>query len=151
MDNIIPITLIHIGGKLLEKIVNGILTTYLKDNSVISEKQFGFTGGKSTIDCIGKFCWDVIHNLNDNKLTCTVFIDYSKAFDSINHSLLIDKLSKYGIITSWLQSYLSGRTQCVKLSNNVSSFRAINCGVPQGSVLGPPYLISMLMISLTLN
>lgn len=69
MDNTRPISLIHIGGKLIEKIINGILTSYLKDNSILTEKQFGFTGGKSTIDCIGKFCWDVLHNINTNTLT----------------------------------------------------------------------------------
>lgn len=131
------ISLIHIGGKLLEKVINGILASYLKDHSLLTEEQFGFTGGKSTIDCIGKFCWDVLHNIKSNTLTCAVFIDYSKAFNSVKHGLPLDKMAKYGINTSWFESYLTDRSQCVKLKNNISSFQRINCGVPQGSVLGP--------------
>lgn len=107
MDNIRTISLIHIGGKILEKALSKILTSYLKNHSISSDKQYGFNGGKSTSDCIGKFGHDVLYNLNTNAITCTVFIDSSKVFDFVNHSILIDKLKSmvltpYGFLVIYL-------------------------------------------------
>lgn len=138
VENTRPITLIHIAGKLLEKIVNTILTSHLKDYSILSDNQFGFTKGKSTTDCYMTLYSNLLNNFNHNLITCCVFLDYSKAFDTVNHQRLLEKLKKYGIEDiKWFRSYLSERFQAVKLGSHFSSFRSIGCGVPQGSVLGP--------------
>ena len=83
---------------------------------------------------------DLLLNLESNKITCSVFLDISKAFDSINHDILLKKLNIYGFrgkIWKLLMSYLQDRTQYTKIGNNFSEFKYMCCGVPQGSVLGP--------------
>lgn len=138
LSNVRPISLIRIGGKLMEKIVNELLMSYPTCNNMISPNQFGFVRGKSTIDCIAVFLHEVLHNINQNLMTGCLFLDYSKAFDCVNHSLLISKLKKYGISDyTWFEDYLANRQQCIRIKDHVSSFKTINTGVPQGSVLGP--------------
>lgn len=138
MENTRPISLIHICGKVMEKVVNSLMQSHLKDNNIISQKQFGFIKNKSTTNCIANLCNDLYHNMNNNKLTCCVFLDYSKAFYSVPHPLLLRKLTKYGFDDiEWLKSYLCNRYQCVRMGNAVSPYRRITRGVPQGSVLGP--------------
>lgn len=138
MSNTRPISLIHICGKILEKVVNSLVHTYTLNSNIISDKQYGFTKNKSTTNCINALSSDLFHSINDNKLTCCLFLDYSKAFDSVSHDLLIKKLARYGFEDlGWFISYLSNRLQCVRVGNAISSFRPITRGVPQGSVLGP--------------
>lgn len=96
MSNTRPISLIHLCGKLLEKVVSSLVNSYITNNNIISDKQFGFVKNRSTISCIATLCSDLFHNLNNNKLSCCVFLDYSKAFDSVSHELLIKKLCRYG-------------------------------------------------------
>lgn len=96
MENTRPISLIHICGKIQEKIVNSLIQTYITNNKIISNKQFGFVKNKSTTNCIARLSKDLFHNINNNELTCCVFLDYSKAFDSVSHKLLIEKLASYG-------------------------------------------------------
>lgn len=87
-----PISLIHIGGKLLEKIVNSLVGTYLKNNRIITDRQFGFVKNKSTIACIATLCKDLFYALNNNQLVCCLFLDYSKALDRVNHQIILNKL-----------------------------------------------------------
>ena len=78
--------------------------------------------------------------IENNEFTAGIFLDLSKAFDTVNHSILIDKLQQYGIrgiALEWFRNYLTNRTQVVKYNNVVSRKETIICGVPQGSVLGP--------------
>lgn len=138
MENTGPISLIHICGKVMEKVVHSLIQTHINDNNIISQKQFGFIKNKSTVNCIAKLCKDLYQNMNINNLTCCVFLDFSKAFDSVSHPFLLNKLAKYGFNDiEWFRSYLCDRLQCVRMGNVVSSFRYITRGVPQGSVLGP--------------
>lgn len=77
-------------------------------------------------------------NINLNNITCCLFLDYSKGFDSVSHHILLEKLTKYKFVDiEWFKSYLLNRRQCVRSSNEFSSFKKISHGVPQGSVLGP--------------
>lgn len=82
-------------------------------------------------------CHDLLHNFNNNKITCCIFLDYTKAFDSVNHLLLLNKLKQYGFQDLfWFESYLLNRKQYIKSLNTVSSVQTIHSGVPQESVLG---------------
>ena len=78
--------------------------------------------------------------MNQRLLSCGVFIDLEKAFDTVNHDILLDKLNHYGfrgIVNDWFSSYLKNRTQTTTVGRHVSDKAAVGCGVPQGSILGP--------------
>ena len=78
--------------------------------------------------------------MNEGKVTCALFIDLKKAFDTVNHTTVLQKLASYGVngnTLSWFSSYLSGRSQIVSVNSTLSDFKDINVGVPQGSILGP--------------
>lgn len=98
VENTRLISLIHLAGKILEKIVNEHILAYLRNNHLLSNLQFGFTRGKSTTDCIMALCQELLTNINNDMYTCCVFLDYAKAFDSVNHSILVNKLKLYGIV-----------------------------------------------------
>ena len=87
---------------------------------------------------------EIINNIktaiDDDKFVCGIFLDLTKAFDTVNHQILLDKLHHYGVrgqTNDLFKSYLSNRKQYVKIGKSESSYQSINCGVPQGSVLGP--------------
>ena len=78
--------------------------------------------------------------VDDQQITCGIFLDFSKAFDTINHHILLEKLYKYGmrgLPHAWFSDYITNRKQYVKVGNAESSLKTITCGVPQGSTLGP--------------
>lgn len=114
------------------------IVDYNKQYDIITPNQFGFVKGKSTIDCIMTFLNDIYQNLNNNLLTGCKYLDYAKAFDTVDHEILSNKLNRYGFADiAWFNSYLTNRSQCVKIDSHYSSFKINPCGVPQGSVLGP--------------
>ena len=113
---------------------------FLDKNKILTNQQHGFGTNDSTSLAITSMYDDLLLNLESNKITCSVFLDISKAFDSINHDILLKKLNIYGFrgkIWRLLMSYLKDRKQCTKIGNNFSEFKYMCCGVPQGSVLGP--------------
>ena len=137
-----PISLLTSFSKLLEKSMYDKIMNFLSTNNILYEHQYGFRAKHSTIH-------PIIHFINhgaeaDNKqnpeYTLAVFCDLSKAFDVINHNILLHKLQVYGIrglANDWFSSYLSNRTQFVEIDSQNSSHKQIMCGVPQGSILGP--------------
>ena len=144
VTNIRPISLIHLGGKLLEKVVNEKLMKYLEDNKLLSDNQLGFRKGHSTTEAIYYLFEKMNKSINTSEYCLNVFIDFSKAFDSIMHEILISKLSSFGISEATInlfRSYLSNRQQCVILNNHFSDSLPVLYGVPQGSVLGPTLFI----------
>lgn len=139
-SNYRPISLLPQLSKILEKIIKSRLLTFINKYNIISDSQYGFRQNTSTGDAVS----DLIENVTDHleKLdNCAILsIDLRKAFDTLNHSILLDKLLTYGVrgpAHDILASYLSNRWQYVQLSDDMSSNREITCGVPQGSVLGP--------------
>ena len=144
VGNYRPISLLPIPGKLLEKVAHANLSKFLKENNILSAKQGGFRKGFSTASTIASLTDDILSNTNGGLTTMAVFIDLKKAFDTVNHSILGKKLELYGISGSnldWCRDYLSRRKQVTLANNVLSSSKSIQCGVPQGSVLGPLFFI----------
>ena len=114
---------------------------YFKENDMFFAKQFSFQVNNSTHHAILNLTDDILTSFEKGQFTLGVFIDLSKAFDTVDHSILLYKLELYGIkgeCLDWFKSYLKDRKQFVSLSRYENSIcRRITCGVPQGSILGP--------------
>ena len=110
------------------------------NQNILYRKQFGFQQGHSTEHAILQLFDQINDNLEKNYFTLGVFIDLSKAFDTVDHQILISKLKNYGIEgnnLNWFKNYLQNRKQYLILNKYETSFGSIKCGVPQGSILGP--------------
>ena len=135
-----PISIIPLIWKLMEKLCNTLLTNHLDLHDLLCDEQYGFRPKRSTSTAIFNFFKNIIDEINKRKLVGAIYLDFSKAFDSINHNRLLDKLKDMGIpskLLSWISSYLKHRKIKTKLNNRVSATTDLICGVPQGSVLGP--------------
>lgn len=143
-ENYRPISLLPIFSKILEKIVNHRLCGYLERFSLLSDRQFGFRRHKSTEDAV-RILTDCVSTALDNGQKCVgVFLDLARAFDTVSVPILLRKLECFGIRGTplqWFLSYLTGRSQSVKIADCTSSELPTRFGVPQGSVLGPTLFI----------
>ena len=109
-------------------------------HKIFTNSQFGFREKHSTIHAVLHFIDKVVNATDNHFHLISIFLDFSKAFDTINHDILLYKLSHYGIrgkALEWFKSYLSNRRQFVTIKNDNSVIREVKCGVPQGSLLGP--------------
>lgn len=135
-----PISLLSVFSKILEKIVKTQLVTFLNRSKFFSNNQFGFREGFSTEDALLTFVESVYDPINNSKKVSALFIDITKAFDTVDHDILYDKLWLAGIRglpLNWFSSYLSERVQRVSIAGTLGNLGKVECGVPQGSVLGP--------------
>ena len=135
-----PISLLSIFSKIFETLIAGRLRNFLTKFDILYEYQFGFRPGHSTSLALLDSVDDILTNLDEGNLVAGIFIDLSKAFDSLDHTILLNKLYHYGFrgpIHDWLKSYLQDRVQLTFVNNISSSTQSITFGVPQGSVLGP--------------
>ena len=135
-----PISILPILSKILEKLMHQRIIKFITKHKILYEHQFGFQKGKSTEHAILDVYNKIIESIQENKVPTCVFLDFAKAFDTVNHDILIAKLHHYGIRglpQQWLKSYLENRKQCVQIGMAHSNFETVQCGVPQGSVLGP--------------
>lgn len=135
-----PIAILSTLEKILEHYVSMHIKKYIVEQNIISEQQYGFQRGRSTATLLKKFT-DVINSkLNKNRVIIALFIDYKKAFDTINHRLLIETLDNIGVrgkLLKWFKNYLEDRSLRVKICNELSNEHKVKYGVPQGSILGP--------------
>ena len=135
-----PISLLSVFSKIYEKLIYTRIYSYLTKNNLIYNKQFGFRSNYSTNHALVSIT-ERIRNLVDSGLyVCGIFIDLEKAFDTVNHNILCDKLNYYGLrgnVNKLIQSFLADRTQYVSINGFVSEKTNVKYGVPQGSSLGP--------------
>ena len=139
-SNYRPISILPSISKVLEKIMYTRLYDFITNNNILSSHQYGFRPKRSTYMAINDLYCKITSDLDDKLHTVGIFLDLSKAFDTLNHNILLDKLNFYGIrglANVWIQNYLSGRKQHVVYNQKISTENNIVCGVPQGSILGP--------------
>ena len=139
-SNYRPISVLSIINKIFEKILHKRLYKYLTKYDILYKYQFGFREGHSTTHALIEATDTIKHAIDNKELTCGIFIDLTKAFDTVDHSILLQKLFHYGIrgnVYNLFKSYLSDRKQYVRVNNENSDMQQVVCGVPQGSVLGP--------------
>ena len=139
-DNYRPISLLPSISKILEKIILIQLDEHFTHNNIYFSSQYGFQKKKSTEHALLELTDRILHQMDMNNSPLTIFLDLSKAFDTLNHEILIAKLKHYGLNNSALQlckNYLTSRKQYTQIQDAQSSQIGINIGVPQGSILGP--------------
>ena len=135
-----PISILPCFSKILESAMHRRLMDYLTKHSILNNHQYGFRKKHSTFMAILELTNKIFDSFEKNELTIGIFIDLKKAFDTVNHSILLDKLNFYGIRGTpfnWMHSYLLSRSQYVQIDSWKSPLLPIKCGVPRGSVLRP--------------
>jgi hypothetical protein len=140
MDNYRPISMLDTFSKIFEKAIKKRILNFLNSKKFFSNCQYGFRAGRSTENAFLKVISEIYDGLNSGLETAALFIDIKKAFDSVDHMILLGKLQKIGFrgnIYKLFESYLCNRKQYVDLDGYLSEHKSILLGVPQGSVLGP--------------
>ena len=138
-SNYRPVSALPVFSKVIERLMYNRLLKYINENKLSYKYQFGFQKGKSTHMALIALIDKISEALENGDCVIGIFLDFSKAFDTIDHSILLQKLSFYGIqgvILSWFENYLSNRKQYVTYNGIKSKTEKVNCGVPQGSILG---------------
>ena len=140
MNNYRPVSVLSVFSKIIEKLVCNRLETFLNDNNTIYSKQFGFQKLKSTTSALLAFSDYVLDSFDEYSKVAAVFLDFKKAFDTVDHQILLRKLDNIGIrgvAYDWFRSYLFSREQFTKFNNVNSINQELTHSVPQGSILGP--------------
>ena len=141
VSNYRPISLLSQFDKIFEKIIYNRIIDFIEKYNLLSDYQFGFRQNSSTIHAVTYIYDNLIKNVDKGLYSCCILLDLSKAFDTVDHHILLCKLKNYfgirGKSLNLIKSYLTNRRQYTKISNNFSDELETNCGVPQGSCLGP--------------
>ena len=127
-------------SKILERTVHTQLYQYLNENSLLTKRQFGVRSKRGTDTAVSSFADDILSSMENGHLCGSVFLDLSKAFDTVNHKILLSKLSALGVCCddlSWFKSYLGDRQMRSSCDSELSDALTYEIGVPQGSILGP--------------
>ena len=138
--NLRSILLLPLPSRLIEKIVHDRIYTHCNGNNLLDPRQGGFRPGYLTISTTAFYINDIYDAINRNEITISVYINAMKAFDTVNHKILLKKIEYFGITgknARWIKNYLTERKQCTYANNSLSDEKLITCGVPQGSVCGP--------------
>ena len=139
-SNYRPVSLTSHMIKIFERIVRKNLVHFLENNNIFSAKQHGFRKGRSCLTQLLQHMDFLLENFLDNSETDVIYLDYAKAFDKVDHSILLGKMKAYGIegkLFNWIEQFLCGRTQTVVVDGKKSKSLPVISGVPQGTVLGP--------------
>ena len=134
-----PISLLPMQGKILEQIIHNRFDSFCENNNILNKNQGGFRKKHSTISTVAYFTNNLYNAINSKNYSIATYIDFSKAFDTVDHQILIRKLAKMGIkgnSQKLIKNYLENRQQRTIVNDTESEMANISCGVPQGSVLG---------------
>nr|CAI5827938.1 unnamed protein product [Callosobruchus analis] len=144
IENYRPISILNSFSKIFEHVVCAQLTDFMDKCNLFSNTQHGYIKGRSSISALYQFTQEILTNIENKNLAMGLFLDLSKAYDCLNHTILYDKLDRYGMRANtldWIKSYLTNRQQRVIIKNDCNIVKSdiicTNVGVPQGSVLGP--------------
>ena len=139
-ENYRPISLTSIVCKLMEKLVKDAVLTHLLEHNLLSKKQFGFISGRSTVTQLLQYLDNCAGVIATGGVVDSIYFDFSKAFDTVPHRRLSVKMKAYGIqgkLLKWIEAFLTGREQMVRVNGELSNPKPVISGIPQGSVLGP--------------
>ena len=139
-----PVSLLSQFSKILEKLFAFRLDKFIDKYQILNDSQYGFRCKNSTSLALLELIEELTNTIDNKESTIGVFIDLKKAFDTIDHSLLLQKIENYGIrgkALTWVKSYLNNRQQYVYFNDTKSDILNISCGIPQGSILGPKFFI----------
>ena len=140
IKNYRPISLLATFSKVFEKLMHNRVINFLDTYNILCENQYGFRPGRSCEHALLNAKDTILNSMSKKQVTLLLLIDFSKAFDLVDHSILLNKLEHYGIrglALNWFKSYLKNRNQFVSIGTSESSAKQIIYGVPQGSILGP--------------
>ena len=139
-----PVSLLSQFSKILEKVFVGRMEHFIEKHELLMESQYGFRSARSTSMALTELVEEITNCIHNKKYAVGIFIDLKKAFDTIDHGILLKKMEAYGVrgvAFDWLKSYIENRQQFVEMGQYKSSCLGITYGVPQGSVLGPKLFI----------
>ena len=138
VNNYRPISMISVLAKVFERIVYDQLYAYLEEHSIICKYQSGFRSTHSTVTALLEAMDTWAYNIDRGKIKAVVFLDLKKAFDTVDHKILLSTLSHYDICGNafnWFKSYVENRTQMCSINGSLSNNRSLTCGVPQRTIL----------------
>jgi len=149
ISNYRPISLLISFSKIIEKFIYARLHAHIDMNNILVQEQYGFWTHPSTEQAAFTLINSILTAMNNNQMVGGIFCDLQKAFDCVNHKILLEKLEFYGVegkFKTLFETYLTGRYQRVALnnitnSNNSSKWESLKCGMPQGSILGPLFFL----------
>ena len=139
-SNYRPISVLPCFSKILEKLMYKRAITFLNKNNILSYNQYGFRAGHSTQQVVIELVDKISQAIERKEYMVGLFLDLYRAFDTVNHHILLGKLEHYGfrgVAIEWFKNYLTNRKQMVNYKSVNSDTLVVSCGVPQGSVLGP--------------
>uniref|UniRef100_A0A669CB82 Reverse transcriptase domain-containing protein n=1 Tax=Oreochromis niloticus TaxID=8128 RepID=A0A669CB82_ORENI len=142
-----PVSILSQFSKILEKLFIKRFDSFVEKYELLTDSQYGFRSNRSTALALIDLMEKITECMDNKRFALSVFLDLKKAFDTVNHEILLKKLERYGfrgVVLEWLKSYVGNRQQYVQINEYKSNLMDIACGVPQGSVLGPKMFIMYL-------